>query len=303
MSTKQPFLKPKNPRLLVIGGSGRLGPLLRQAWSPAFAASAEPAPEGVVWQARRESAFAGQGGPLLVFDPLHEPEAFAAAARACDVIVNLAGVTSGPPEALAQNTALARAALDAADAAGGRAVLLASSAAVYGAGRGGICRETDTPAPLAPYGAAKAAMEAELAGRPGAIWLRIGNVAGADALLGRTAPDGGRALDILADGHGPRRSFIGPQALAAALARLVRLAAAGADLPAVLNLSLAGALPMDALLAAAGETWVPRPAPEGVIPEVELDVTRAVDLGLVPEAPARAAAVVADLRALQEARA
>ena len=33
------------------------------------------------------------------------------------------------------------------------------------------------------------------------------------------------------------------------------------------------------------------------------DVTRAVDLGLVPEAPARAAAVVADLRALQEARA
>lgn len=146
-------------------------------------------------------------------------------------------------------------------------------------------------------------MEAALAGRAGAIWLRIGNVAGADALLGRAAPEGGRVLDILPDGHGPRRSFIGPQALAAALARLVRLAAAGADLPAVLNLSLAGALPMDALLAAAGETWVPRPAPASVIAHVELDVTRAVDLGLVPEAPARAAAVVADLRALQETRA
>lgn len=303
MITKQPFLKPKNQRLLVIGGSGRLGPLLRQAWSPAFAAPAEPAPETVLWQARRESAFAGQGGPSLVFDPLADPEAFAAAARGCDVIVNLAGVTAGTPEALALNTALARAALDAADAAGGRPVLLASSAAVYGAGHAGLCRETDAPTPLAPYGAAKAAMEAELAGRAGAIWLRIGNVAGADALLGRAAPEGGRVLDILPDGHGPRRSFIGPQALAAALARLVRLVAAGAEVPAVLNLSLAGALPMDALLTAAGESWVPRPAPANLIPHVELDVTRAVDLGLVPEAPARAAAVVADLRALQETRA
>jgi len=303
MSTKQPFLKPKNTRLLVIGGSGRLGPLLRQAWSPAFAAPAEPPPETIVWQARRGTAFAGQGGPTLVFDPLHEPEAFAAAAAACDVIVNLAGVTAGTPDVLAQNTALARAALDAADAAGGRPVLLASSAAVYGAGVDGICRESDTPAPLAPYGAAKAAMEAALAGRAGALWLRIGNVVGADALLGRAAPEGGRVLDILPDGHGPRRSFIGPQALAAALARLVRLVAAGAALPDVLNLSLVEALPMDALLAAAGETWVPRPAPASVIPHVELDVTRAVNLGLVPEAPARAAAVVADLRALQETRA
>ena len=58
---------------------------------------------------------------------------------------------------------------------------------------------------------------------------------------------------------------------------------------------------VDALLLAAGEGWAPRPAPEGVIPVVALDVRRAVALGLVPEAPARAAVIVADLASLRGA--
>ena len=45
----------------------------------------------------------------------------------------------------------------------------------------------------------------------------------------------------------------------------------------------------------------PAPAPEGVIPVVALDVRRAVALGLVPEAPARAAVIVADLASLRGA--
>ncbi|MFT3688746.1 NAD-dependent epimerase/dehydratase family protein [Paenirhodobacter sp.] len=278
MIRNQSILKPKIPRVLVIGGSGRLGPLLRRAW----ALEGEDIP--FVWQARRETAFAGSGGPDLVFDPLADRGALAAAAGAADVVLCLAGVTAGSAEELAANVTLAQAVVDASPVP----VLLASSAAVYGAGP---CSEDDTPHPLAPYGRAKLAMEQAVRGR--AVMLRIGNVVGADALLGRVVP--GRVLDICADGLAPRRSFIGPVALSRALARLVRLVAAGAEVPGVLNLALPGACGMDALLRAAGEGWTPRPAPEGVIPVVELDVRRAVALGLVPEAPARAAALVADL--------
>jgi hypothetical protein len=58
---------------------------------------------------------------------------------------------------------------------------------------------------------------------------------------------------------------------------------------------------MDALLRAAGESWRDRPAPEGAIAEITLDVARAVTLGLVPEEPARAADIVADLASLPPA--
>lgn len=284
MMRNQSILKPKIPRVLVIGGSGRLGPLLRRAW----ARDAEDIP--FIWQARREDAFAGLGGPDLVFDPLGDGAALAAAAGSADVVLCLAGVTAGEDAALAMNTALALAVLRAAPGP----VLLASSAAVYGAGPSA---EDDAPQPLAPYGRAKLEMErAALAtGRDDVVLLRIGNVAGADALLGRSFPAGERVLDVFADGHAPQRSFIGPIALSRALARLVRLVAAGVTVPQVLNLALPGACGMDDLLRAAGESWTPRPAPAGVIPVVELDVRRAVALGLVPEAPARASALVADL--------
>lgn len=55
---------------------------------------------------------------------------------------------------------------------------------------------------------------------------------------------------------------------------------------------------MDDLLRADAQDWQPVAAPAGAIPEVRLDVTRALDLGLIPEAPVRPAALVADLRAL-----
>lgn len=290
MMRNQSILKPKNPRILVIGGSGRLGTLLRRA------AVAEDAASGWVWQARRDSDFPGQGGPDLVFDPQADPAALRAAARAADVVLCLAGATSGPPEVLACNRILAEAVLDAAPGP----VLIASSAAVYGAGPS---HEDDTPAPMAPYGQAKLEMEqaVQARGRADAVLLRIGNVAGADSLLGQRCAPGARVLDILPGGQAPRRSFIGPRALFLALARLARLAAAGAALPGRINLALPGAVGMEALLLAAGEGWAPRPAPDGVIPVVALDVRRAVALGLVPEAPARAAVIVADLASLRGA--
>lgn len=287
-------LKPEFPRLLVLGGSGRLGGLLRRVWS--LPGSAAPQ---LVWQARRPGDFAGFGGPSVVFDPLAEPGALARAVAAAEAVLLLAGPTRGTAEALSAHAALAGAVLD---CAGGRPVLLASSAAVYGRPAGRLCHEEDAPAPISDYGRAKAAMEAVAAGRPGAVVLRIGNVAGADALLGQPAPPGGRRLQVFADGLAPRRSYIGPQALARALARLVRLAVGGTALPGVINLALPGAVGMEALLRAAGEGWQADPAPSEAIAAVELAVDRALALGLVPDLPVTAAGLVADLR-LEEGRA
>lgn len=288
------FAQVARPRLLVIGGTGRLGRLLQRAFATPSGAGVQP-----VWQTR------GAPGPgtWLRVDPLTEPDALAAAAARADVILHLAGAVSGGPEGLARHTDLALATVR---AAGGRPVFVASSAAVYGAGpppdpeRG--WSEADPCRPASRYGAAKCAMEQAVAGCPGVTVLRIGNVAGADALFGHAAPDGGRVLDCFADGSTPRRSYIGPRALTRALARLTRIAGAGGVLPQTLNLALPGVVSMDGLLDAAGARWQIRPAPGGAIAEVRLDVSRAVGLGLIPAAPARAPMIVGDLRGL-EARA
>lgn len=287
------ILKRANPRLVVIGGSGRLGGLLRRAWQMEQACGLAP-----VWQARRQEDFAATGGPDLVFDPLGAPEALRAALGAADAVLHLAGPVAGLPAQLAQNSTLARAVVA---AAGGKPVLVASSAAVYGAAAG-PCTETQPLAPLSPYGRAKVEMEQALAGAAGVCVLRIGNVAGADALFGAPPGPEGRVLHIFPAGHGPRRSYIGPQALARALARLVRLAVAGQPLPDCLNLALPGVVGMEALLAAAGESWCGLPAPEGAIETVEMDVGRALELGLVAETPAGAGAILADLQALRGGR-
>lgn len=279
----------RTPRLLVVGGTGRLGGLLRRAWRQAGAGA------GVMplFAARRE----GAGGDLLL-DPLACPEALAAALRGADAVLDLAGPTSGPPQALAAHAAVVHALLAARP--GRMPLIVASSAAVYGRSDLPIVAEAPLD-PASAYGRAKQAMEAELAGQAGCCCLRIGNVAGADALLGVLAPADGRRLHVFADGAGPRRSYIGPQALAIAMARLVRLMVAGLPVPPVLNLALPGALAMEDLLRAAGQPWAPVPAPEGVFPRVELDVTPALRLGLVPAEPALAGQVLADLRSLQEA--
>ena len=278
------------PRVLILGGAGRLGTMMRAAWQAA------PQAVGItpIWQARRE---VGLSGP--VFDILTAPGALARACAQADVVLLLAGVTDGSADDLAVNVALAKAVRKHAQMAG-LPLIAASSGAVYGRASGPL-RE-DTPcAPLNDYGRSKCAMEAALTGMKRACALRIGNVAGADALLGVPTPEGGRVLHVFADGRAPERSYIGPAALAEAVARLARLAVeAPARLPEQLNLALPGVVGMDDLLRATDEHWQPVPAPDVALPKVELDVTRAVGLGLVPEVRINAAAVVADMRRVRQ---
>lgn len=204
-------------------------------------------------------------------------------ARLPSALVMLAGVTPGTgvdAADLAGNRALAAACLEAAAELGIGRVLLASSSAVYGANaQSAAFAETDDPRPLSAYGRAKLEME-EAAGSARAAGLdvcalRIGNVAGADALL---APLTARAVDPasplridgFADGLGPLRSYIGPASLARVLATL---AIFPARLPQVLNIAAPQPVRMVALAEAAGWPHVLQPAPPGAVQSITLDCT------------------------------
>lgn len=280
-------------RVLVLGATGRLGGMLRRHWD---APGLEP-----LWQARQ--GHDPGAGDWVVFDPRTDPLALAEACAAVDVVLDLAGPVPGPGrvvESFAAIPPLARAVAHGVRLAGDKPLLWASSAAVYGARA--RCHEADPLAPLSEYGRAKAVGEAALAGLPGISALRIGNVAGADALLSGAHPGVAVTLDRFADGTTPLRSYLGPKTLAETLFQLV-IRAAETPLPPVLNLSGPGSgVAMGDLLEAAGLRWQPRPAPETALPEVVLDTARLA--ALVPVSPEAGTAprIVAEWRADQAAQ-
>ncbi|MDW4498211.1 NAD-dependent epimerase/dehydratase family protein [Sulfitobacter sp. D35] len=246
--------------VLVLGAYGRLGRILRCYWTEGAAA----------WQSR--SAAPG----YLSFDPLASPSELQQAAQGRRAILCLAGVTpaeaarSGAP--MRRNIDVARAAIAAAGAAGVPRVLLASSAAVYGQAAG-LLEETRDCDPVSDYGKSKLEMErlgTELGADLGVevCSLRIGNVAGADVILGGWRD--GFALDTLPDGTTPRRSYIGPNSLARAVHGLLD----APRLPEAVNVAAPGAVEMGALLDAAGLGWQPRAAGPEVIAEVALATAR-----------------------------
>ena len=195
------------------------------------------------------------------------------------VMLVLAGVTPGPgvdETALAGNRQLAEACLSAAQAVGIGRVLLASSSAVYGVDpTGRAFDETATPQPVSTYGRAKLEMESACAGATDieVCALRIGNVAGADALLApltghKIDPSQPIRIDTFADGAGPLRSYIGAKTLARVLAAL---ADHPACLPPVLNLAAPNPVRMEALALAAGWPYLMTPAPATAHQSITLD--------------------------------
>jgi len=274
-------------RILVLGATGRIGRMMQWAWADVDAVLP-------LWQSRKDPGGTGWTG----CDILHGPEALKAAAARADVILTLAGVTPASGGDMGQNSALA---LAVQRAAGGRPHLLASSAAVYGRA-GGLCRESDTVQPAAPYGEAKRAMEQAVLAEGGPVTcLRIGNVAGADQILGRAGQGAALTLDRFADGRTPRRSYIGPATLARVLADLAIAAGQGRALPAILNVAAPGTVEMGALLDMAGCPWTPRTAPREAIAEVALDISALNRFTRPDPASGTAAALVAEWRAYEQA--
>jgi len=271
------------PAVLVLGATGRIGRVLRQYWPL----------ERARWQTRHPISGAG----WVQVDPLKDPAALHRAAHGCRTILCLAGVTNARAAMggdLNDNLALADAAIRAGAETGAR-VLLTSSAAVYGASTECL-QESHAPAPLSEYGRIKAAMEAEGAELGARLnvavtALRIGNIAGLDAILGGWQP--GFELEVFPDGRSPRRSYIGVRDLARVLADLC----AAQDLPGLLNLAAPEPIEMGALLDAAGLDWTARPASASAIAQVHLAVTRLARLS--PPASADPVQMVAEWRETQ----
>lgn len=262
-------------RVAVLGATGQIGAILRHA----------PVPDGLVplWHGRGATDLPE---PSVRWDMLAEPVPDGVHA---DAILCLAGGRATP---LSQNTDLALAALAAGSAWGARHVMIASSSAVYGHGP---FNEVTTPAPVTDYGHAKAQMEQAVlqatAGR-GVTLLRIGNIAGSDALLG----PGPRHVRLDRPAQGPLlRSYIGPARLAEMLFALCRMAVGTVPLPAVLNLSLSPTVAMVDLVREMGWPLTEVPAPDDLPAEVALETGRLAALGLEPGRGATAAAIVDDL--------
>lgn len=253
----------KSLPVLLVGASGRVGRMVAHHWQ-----HVSDCPS-MVAQFRKQRPRHG----CLIWDPLSGPQPLLDAVSASGsfaAMVMLAGVTPGPGKNLDLNWTLAEACLDAAARAGIPRVLLASSSAVYGAGTGVPLGETAACNPANAYGAAKLEME-----QASALWrargmdicmLRIGNVAGADALLlnvAKSAPDEAIEIDIFDDGHGPFRSYIGVRTLASVLQSLCRHPG---SLPEILNIGAPKPISMDALADAARHPWIRR-RPSGPTPQ------------------------------------
>ena len=252
----------------VLGANGRLGGMLAR----------HAARAGLGWQLQRRT---GPDG-LLWSGDFADPATDRIFTEG-STIINMIGYTGADETALdAINVRFVKDLLHHAANRGVAHVVLASSAGVYGAGDGTPFHETDALAPLSPYGASKTAMEdiahAQSDG-PRITILRIGNVAGADALLaaarGFVAQDRPMTLHRFANGHAARRSYMGPQDLAEAIAALAQQ-----DNGPFTTLNVAHPDPvfLDDLLAGYRThllptlTWEDAPAPDAVPASVVLNV-------------------------------
>lgn len=254
-------------KLILVGASGRVGRLL----IPAFDAMGM---KQRVVLSHRGAAGLSAGGPELIWDPIAGDAPLSdwtGAHGVPDAMLVLAGSTPSTGTDMARNVEVAQAAQAAARKAGIKRILLASSSAVYGRGRSQAWRETDPAEPANAYGQAKLAMEQACAG-PDTCALRIGNVAGADALL--TNPARPLVIHRFADAHGqthgPRRSYVGPQSLARVVLALSDLSR---PLPPVLNLATPEPVDMADLAQAADLPWAWQDAPEHAIGNLTLDCT------------------------------
>lgn len=252
-------------KLIVVGAAGRVGQLLR----PAFKLQGA---ERQVVLSHRGAAGLWQSGHELIWDPLVSDAPlihWIGEHGVPDAMLVLAGRTPSTGTDMTCNIDVAQAAQAAARAAGVKRILLASSSAVYGRGRPEGWRETDRAEPTSAYGEAKLAMERACLA-PDTCSLRIGNTAGADALL--TNPARPLVIHRFADAHGQPhgslRSYIGPQSLARVVLALSEFSR---PLPPVLN--LAAPMPLDTayLARAAALPWVWQDAPEGAIGNLTLD--------------------------------
>ncbi len=266
-----PLVNPMAPfaphrRVLVLGSNSRIGRLLARVWGNGTHYGVLPH-----WQHRPlQASFPAEPNVNTTeISLLNNEMKLASLASGMDAMLVLAGVTpssktSNPDYKL--NVILAQAALSAAVRANVKRVFLISTAAVYGTGSGWI--ESMLTRPSSSYGTSKLAMEQMAKAYEGVTVLRLGNVAGADQLLGPGRRD--VILDVFADGRSPKRSYIGPTAMGRVLAELI---CSRDPLPNCINVAAPEPVDMAELLKAADIRFSTRPAPPDLPASLTLDTS------------------------------
>ncbi|WCE68572.1 NAD-dependent epimerase/dehydratase family protein (plasmid) [Sulfitobacter faviae] len=265
------MISKKRQKILLIGSGGRVGRIISHYWAQML-----PPSLSFIRQGRAPDWLTDSN--LLQWDPTNGPAPLCAwidQFGPIDVMLVLSGVVPAPGCDLSLNSAIAQACLEGAMAAGIRRVLLTSSSAVYGAHQTLPFKETDLTRPVNAYGQEKLKMES--LGQSYASYdlevcaLRIGNVAGADALLlniAKSTPSEIIEIDVFDDGRGPVRSYIGGRTLAEVL---LSLCLYPPPLPPVLNIGTPQPVSMDALADAAGQPWRARTAASPSMQNITLD--------------------------------
>lgn len=245
----------RKTRVLVLGSSGRVGRMLRHAWAQ------DSAGLDFIFQTRDPAA-----AHDLLWNVLGPLPVTLQQAAPFECMIVLSGVVPKPDADFALNSRIGAASITAAARLGIKTVILASTSAVYGSHQRTPFHEGDPTHPVNAYGTSKLAMETLCQHKAQTLGvrlccLRIGNVAGADALLrgaGALAEGETLALDMFPDQGTPLRSYIGPQSLAQALCTLVHKRA---QVPPLLNMAAPQPVTMRALAQASATPFVLHPAP------------------------------------------
>lgn len=229
----------------MLGATGKLGVILRKFWTL----------ENTPWQAQRPIP------GVQVCDILRDPVGLAALLIKADIVLCLAWTRNTKGGTFITNLALTQAILHTTPIAAH--LFFASSAAFYG-DNASCLHETSPLGPRTEYARVKVAAEAYAGASQHPITcLRIGNVAGCDAILGAWYQ--GSTVDAQRL-ETPRRSSIEPQSFAKTICRLLTLPA-----PPSLNLAAPGCVEMGELLNAAHLAWQPRAPSRDVIWEGNLN--------------------------------
>lgn len=270
----------------ILGANGKLGAILAK-----YAKA-----DALGWRtvARHGSADVNWSG---AFDDLAFTDVFTAGGT----LINMIGQTSSEDDELQDsNVRFVQDILTAAAKRNVAHVMLMSSAAVYGAEEEGapICEDA-VLRPSSPYGISKAAMEdvarqfaIHHAGLAITI-LRIGNVAGADALTGvarrSIVTDTVMPLHRFADGRAAQRSYIGPRDLFDVVRKLATLHAPPDGALRIVNVAHPSPVTLDAVLRAYKThvlpdlVWTDIAAPKNIPRNVTLDCNKLLALVKLPE--------------------
>ena len=157
-------------------------------------------------------------------------------------VVSTLGVTSGSEEALAENVRLTRFAQEIGASVGARRVFHFATGAIYAPSAQTLTEDSET-VPRHAYGRSKlmAELAVPAARAHRATFLRLGNVAGADALFRAFSRNELVTLDRFSDGRGPQRTYVAPDDLVKVLIHLMYNRVE--ELPHALNVG--GRVPVD----------------------------------------------------------